>query len=557
MMICSRRLYKGNAYDICLPLADSGVTLARFYTRGDVIVEKEPEISGDSMCFSFTEEDLASLEDGVLRYQVVTDYETTDTNSPYVVVTPGDYSGSTLEDLLEDAYDSGYTDGQEDCTGGTCEGVYESGYTDGYQSGYTDGVESIEELTLRETITDNGDYAYAPLGGLYKNVYLNVNVPQTGHTDQEMQESWNSGYTSGSTDGYQTGYDDGYNAGSESCSGEYDRGYSDGYESGTTDGYQSGYTSGSTAGFQSGYTSGRTDGYNSGYSAGYAAGLAECSPDYSHMNPTIEALEDGNLIVRQACQYSINEGPWTLITATTTLSLHEGDKVQFVDRYEGTEEWGEHEMDGMFSGNTLYSKVYGRMSNLYKEDSIVTLQSMFEDYTGLVDASGLDLEYGDPEWPVDSVPNDGYEYMFKGCTSLVHSPSILPATQLGSYCYMNMFSGCTNLIDAPELPATGLTDFCYSGMFYGCTSLRKAPVLPAPVLTWECYSGMFLGCQLINHIECLAENPEWTDPMTDAGGLGAWLRGVSSTGIFVKKAGVTTWPTGDSGIPTGWTVIEA
>ena len=39
MMICSRRLYKGNAYDICLPIADSGVTLARFYTRGDVIKE--------------------------------------------------------------------------------------------------------------------------------------------------------------------------------------------------------------------------------------------------------------------------------------------------------------------------------------------------------------------------------------------------------------------------------------------------------------------------------------------------------------------------------------
>lgn len=207
MMICSRRLYKGNAYDICLPLADSGVTLARFYTRGDVILEKEPEISGDSMCFSFAEEDLASLEDGVLRYQVVTDYETTDTNSPYVVVTPGDYSGSTLEDLLEDAYDSGYTDGQEDCTGGTCEGVYESGYTDGYQSGYTDGQDTCEECDCTTAYT-------------------------SGYTD---------GYESGNTDGYQTGYDDGYNAGSESCSGEYERGYDDGYQSG----YTSGYTDGS------------------------------------------------------------------------------------------------------------------------------------------------------------------------------------------------------------------------------------------------------------------------------------------------------------------------
>ena len=115
-MICSRRLYKGNSYEICLPLV-SGATLVRFYTRGDVIVEKEPEITGDSMCFSFTEEDLVSLEDGVLRYQVVTDYETTDTNSPYVVTTPGNYTGTTINDLIEDAYQSGYTDGSADCHG--------------------------------------------------------------------------------------------------------------------------------------------------------------------------------------------------------------------------------------------------------------------------------------------------------------------------------------------------------------------------------------------------------------------------------------------------------
>lgn len=108
-MICSRRLYKGNSYEICLPLADSGVTLARFYTAGDVIIEKVPEITGDSMCFSFTEEEIASLPDGVLRYELVTEYETTDTNSPYVIVTPGDYSGSTLEDMLAEAFDSGLT----------------------------------------------------------------------------------------------------------------------------------------------------------------------------------------------------------------------------------------------------------------------------------------------------------------------------------------------------------------------------------------------------------------------------------------------------------------
>lgn len=144
MMICSRRLYKGNAYDICLPLV-SGATLARFYTSGDVIVEKEPEITGDSMCFSLTGEDLASLDDGVLRYEVVTDYETTDTNSPYVVATPGDYSGTTLEDLLDDAYQSGYA----------------SGYTDGYASAYSECHHDYSGDYLTVEILEDGQFNIA------------------------------------------------------------------------------------------------------------------------------------------------------------------------------------------------------------------------------------------------------------------------------------------------------------------------------------------------------------------------------------------------------------
>jgi hypothetical protein len=35
-----------------------------------------------------------------------------------------------------------------------------------------------------------------------------------------------------------------------------------------------------------------------------------------------------------------------------------------------------------------------------------------------------------------------------------------------------------------------------------------------------------------------------------------WVQNVpSSGGVFVKKSG-TSWTTGDSGIPSGWTVIE-
>ena len=113
-MSCNGRIYKGDSYEICLPLFDTGVTSVRFYTRGDIIIEKEPVITGDSMCFSFAKEELDVLPDGVLRYEAVTEYDTIDTNTPYVIVTPGDYSGTTLDEMLEEAYQSGYTDGYAD-----------------------------------------------------------------------------------------------------------------------------------------------------------------------------------------------------------------------------------------------------------------------------------------------------------------------------------------------------------------------------------------------------------------------------------------------------------
>lgn len=113
-----------------------------------------------------------------------------------------------------------------------------------------------------------------------------------------------------------------------------------------------------------------------------------------------------------------------------------------------------------------------------------------------------------------------------------------------------MFSGCTNLVSAPSLPETTLTEGCYSNMFYGCTSLQTAPILPATTLVKTCYSHMFYGCTGLKNITCLA-----TD-MSANSCLYNWTNGVSSTGTFTKASGVT-WQSGESGIPTGWTVIDA
>lgn len=153
-----------------------------------------------------------------------------------------------------------------------------------------------------------------------------------------------------------------------------------------------------------------------------------------------------------------------------------------------------------------------------------------------------------PSLPATTLAGGCYVYMFDGCTALTTPPQ-LPATTLSDSCYAGMFFGCTSLTTAPELPATTLAASCYRSMFHKCTSLVEMPILPATTLPLLCYNGMFYGCKNLNSITCLAES-----------GIGGtttsnFLVNVSPTGTFYKKAGVS-WPTGDEGIPSGWTVVE-
>ena len=155
-----------------------------------------------------------------------------------------------------------------------------------------------------------------------------------------------------------------------------------------------------------------------------------------------------------------------------------------------------------------------------------------------------------PVLPATTMANYCYNQMFQGCSSLQIAPA-LPATSLAERCYWSMFYGCSSLEQAPELPAVTLTDCCYDMMFKYCSSLAKAPVLPAQTLTQYCYYQMFQGCSLINEITCLA-----TD-ISATGATEGWLYNASSSGTFHKASGMNDWPTGVSGIPSGWTVFEA
>lgn len=125
---------------------------------------------------------------------------------------------------------------------------------------------------------------------------------------------------------------------------------------------------------------------------------------------------------------------------------------------------------------------------------------------------------------------------------------VLPATTLADGCYKAMFEMNRFLETAPVLSATTLTNECYAWMFYNCISLTTAPELPATTLQTKCYYDMFNNCQIMNNVRCYATNISAADCILN------WLSGVSSTGTFYKNSSMSSWPTGVSGIPSGWTV---
>ena len=228
--------------------------------------------------------------------------------------------------------------------------------------------------------------------------------------------------------------------------------------------------------------------------------------------------------------------------------------------------------------DSCYSNMFQDCTNLLipPELPAMTLasscySSMFDGCTSLTTA---------PQLPATTLANYCYSHMFNGCTSLATVPSnLLPATKLADYCYYYMFYGCTSLATvpsnllpattlanncysmmfqgsaslttAPELPATTLADSCYSTMFDGCTSLTTAPQLPATTLANYCYSYMFNGCTKLNYIKCLAID------ISASYCTNTWVDGVASNGTFVKASSMTSWKTGTSGIPSGWTVQNA
>ena len=201
-------------------------------------------------------------------------------------------------------------------------------------------------------------------------------------------------------------------------------------------------------------------------------------------------------------------------------------------------------------GNSCYYQMFYGCTNLTVAPDLpaTTLgyrnyMVMFRDCTSLTTAPAMTIN------EFTNYADSSCAQMFRGCTKLSDISKVhLNALTLVSSCYVLMFVG-GKFTSFPALPATTLASSCYSEMFRNCSCAEGSINLPATVLVTSCYKNMLANTK-VNEIRCMANTGFDTTNC-----LYNWVAGVPSTGTFTKAAGVT-WPSGASGIPTGWTVQE-
>jgi len=263
---------------------------------------------------------------------------------------------------------------------------------------------------------------------------------------------------------------------------------------------------------------------------------------------TIECVEDGDFSFDGTWMsgtyatyditlyYSKNGGAWTEIHSTTptTLSCLSGDKFRFKGNNNAMSPMVETKQTAnTFRFLTGDFKAYGNVMSVLFGDNFrnATLT------TGTNDYAFKDL-FNQTRNPVN-ITN----------TSLTDIENIILPTTLVPHCFRAMFQN-TGISSAPKLPATTLAEACYRYMFGNCSSLISAPELPATTLVDYCYYGMFYYCMNLRYIKCFATSGINTNDSTTN-----WVNRVFNSGTFYKDSSAT-WPTGNNGIPTTWTVKD-
>ena len=220
---------------------------------------------------------------------------------------------------------------------------------------------------------------------------------------------------------------------------------------------------------------------------------------------------------------------------------------------------------------TAKTKVSGNMASLIGFSETIPAACFrymfYKSY--IVDASELEL-------PWTTLSGYCFVRMFYASEKIIEPPT-LKATTIAPYCYLYMFRGCTALtkpcpitFDTVDTTTNSFQEMYHStsittvtvpklhftngariiGMFRGCTNLTTATIevfdetIPA-----NAYQHLFRDCTGLETVTCMANS-------FHANAFADWLLNASATGTFIKDKD-TTWSTGTSGIPSGWTIKNA
>lgn len=226
--------------------------------------------------------------------------------------------------------------------------------------------------------------------------------------------------------------------------------------------------------------------------------------------------------------YSVNGGTWSLYSNSFSIPVSVGDRIRVRStskpQYKG--HWSFRVWYLWGADDNIEYELYGNIMSLGYGDNFTGVTSMTEMF-------------------------DAYSQLCDNKNIVSAENLVLPATILSKNCYDGMFFDCKSLTTAPELPAMTLADSCYKNMFSYCSSLTAAPDLPATTLANNCYDGMFFDCSNLSNITCLATNISASSCTKD------WVRGVAANGTFTKASSMSSWTTGNNGIPSGWTIQNA
>jgi len=241
-------------------------------------------------------------------------------------------------------------------------------------------------------------------------------------------------------------------------------------------------------------------------------------------------------LATRTISYSLDNGTtWTQITSsynngrgTIIGDLNPGDKIMFKGintTYNPIVNGTRAKNYFAYSTSSANIEVSGNIMSLLYGDNFINQTLLTEIYT--------------------------FESLFGTIAAITSAKNlILPATTLTDYCYYNMFGSQTLMVEGPQiLPATTLAPYCYGMMFNNCWRLLRSPEIHATTLNTGSCKWMFSDCLALNEVHCYAQNISATECLYQ------WMYNVAASGTFYKDTN-TTYPSGDSGIPANWTVVN-